>query len=112
MINNQGAKGFPGAKQGAKGLNETYTKQELDAIFAKGQQIPGQNPAQVRKDDYGNVISRTAYGDDRSVQYHWEVDHKNPNGGDGVANLRPLNGRANASKSDGTHPAPKHMGKA
>jgi hypothetical protein len=43
---------------------------------------------------------RAAYGD-RNSSYGWEVDHINPNGGDDLSNLRPLQWKNNLEKGEG-----------
>ena len=41
-----------------------------------------------------------SYGDCESP-YGWEIDHINPNGGDGIGNLQPLQWQNNRAKGDG-----------
>lgn len=77
----------------------SYSKDQLDQIFAKGKKIPGKNPNLYRKDDLGNEIYRHSYGKETTMG--WEVDHSNPkaNGGsDCCKNLRPLQSSENARK--------------
>ncbi len=45
-------------------------------------------------------MKRTEYGN-RDSQYGWEIDHINPDGGDGLSNLRPLQWANNVATSDG-----------
>lgn len=79
---------------------QDYSEEELDAIFAKAAPIIG--TVVLRKDVYGNIISRLAYGlVDNS--FGWEVDHIKPisKGGDNnFSNLQPLYIKANRVKSD------------
>ena len=77
----------------------TYSKEQLDQIFAKGKEIPGKDPARYRKDACGNEIYRQSYGKESPMG--WEVDHKNPkdNGGtNSMRNLQPLQSSENSSK--------------
>lgn len=79
----------------------SYTKEQLDQIFAKGGVIRGKDPDKYRKDECGNVIYRQSYG--KETPMGWEVDHSNPknNGGtDCSKNLKPLQSSENARKSD------------
>ena len=56
--------------------------------------------ARWRKDDCDAWIGRIEYGN-RASQYGWEIDHINPHGDNGLANLRPLQWQNNVDKSDG-----------
>ena len=79
----------------------SYTKEQLDAIFAKGDKIRGKDPDRYRRDVCGNEIYRQSYGKESPMG--WEVDHKNPkaNGGSSRSNnLQPLQSSENASKGD------------
>lgn len=53
------------------GLSELL---EIDAVWRKGQIIPGLDPFIWRSDDFGNRIKRSDYGD-RNSRYGWEKDH-------------------------------------
>ena len=77
----------------------SYSKEQLDQIFAKGRVVRGKDPAKYRKDDCGNVIYRQSYG--KETPMGWEVDHSYPkaNGGtDCSRNLKPLQSSENSSK--------------
>lgn len=77
-----------------------YSKNQLDEIFDKGEPINGENPAQRRKDSFGFVIDRAAYGD-RNSKYCWDVDHiqsKKKGGSDKLSNLQPLHCENNRRK--------------
>jgi len=74
--------------------NEVWRKAK---IIDLGHELAG-----LRRDDYGNTIQQSAYGD-RSSPYGWEIDHVIPKAMEGssrIDNLRPLHWRANTSKSD------------
>ena len=69
-------------------------------VWKKGEIIPEYNAAQWRRDQYGNAISFTAYGD-RTSEYGWEIDHIIPiadGGTDVIGNLRPLHWKVNAGR--------------
>ena len=69
-------------------------------VWRKGTVIPGYDPTQWRRDEYGNALSFAAY-DDRNSDYGWEIDHIRPvaeGGADAIANFRPLRWRVNAGR--------------
>ncbi|MBL9116913.1 MAG: HNH endonuclease [Verrucomicrobiaceae bacterium] len=76
------------------------TEQEIQAVWNKGRIIQNYDPTQWRQDNYGAWIARNQYGN-RDSDYGWEVDHINPNGGDHISNLQPLQWENNLAKSDG-----------
>ena len=71
-----------------------------DKVFVKGKIIPGKNPDEVRADACGSEIHRKDHGSTIS-QNGWEKDHINPNGGDDLSNMQPLQWENNRKKSDG-----------
>lgn len=78
------------------------TNELLVFIWQKGRSIPGYDAAVWRHDSYGAVMNFSSYGN-RSSEYGWEVDHVIPEargGSDHPSNLRPLNWKNNAAKSD------------
>lgn len=77
----------------------SYTKEQLDQIFAKGDKVRGKDPNLYRKDACGNEIYRHSYGKESPMG--WEVDHSNPkaNGGtDSSRNLKPMQSSENSRK--------------
>jgi hypothetical protein len=72
---------------------------QKDAVWAKGNVIPGFDPAVWRRDSMGSVMRYSDYGD-RDSGYGWEIDHTHPDGPDELWNLRPLYWRNNVTKSD------------
>lgn len=69
-------------------------------VWQMGLVIPGYDPGEWRRDEYGNAISFWAYGN-RSSVYGWEIDHVIPlakGGTDILSNLRPLHWRVNARR--------------
>lgn len=83
-------------------LEMAWTNAELLLIWKKAAAVINDpdNGSKFRKDACGAWIGFAFYGD-RTSQYGWEVDHINPKGGDGIANLRPLQWENNVAKSDG-----------
>lgn len=74
----------------------------VQAVWQKGQIVPGDDPSVWRKDVCGAWIRRDSHGD-TSSQYGWEVDHVLPvarGGGDELSNLQPLQWNNNRSKGD------------
>ena len=78
----------------------SYTDADIEAVWEKGRIVQEENPKFWRLDECGAWIGRRFYGN-RQSQYGWEIDHINPNGGDHLANLRPLQWDNNASRQDG-----------
>jgi len=77
-----------------------WSEEQIQAVWNKGR-IPIQTEAaNWRQDACTAWMQRTAYGN-RNSSYGWEIDHINPNDGDGLANLQPLQWENNAAKSDG-----------
>ena len=69
-------------------------------VWDKGFVIPGYDPVQWRRDEFGYAMSFAAFGD-RSSAYGWEVEHITPvsaGGSDAIANLRPMNWQANMAR--------------
>ena len=78
-----------------------FSDKDVDNVWNKGQKIPDKNPNDVRNDACGAEIHRDAHGDTKS-DHGWEIDHKDPNGGDELSNLQPLQWENNRRKGDGT----------
>jgi hypothetical protein len=76
------------------------TEPEIQAVWNKGRIIQNSNPDQWRQDTCGAWIARNQYGN-RDSDYGWEIDHIDPNGGDAISNLQPLQWENNVAKSDG-----------
>ena len=77
----------------------SFTDETVQIIWNKGTVVPGNDPTQQRKDQCEAWIHRNSHGN-RNSQYGWEVDHVNPDGGDYLSNLRPLQWKNNAEKSE------------
>ena len=77
-----------------------FTNEEVAEVWSKGIIIAGQNPAHWRKDQCGAWIGLQFYGN-RDSEYGWEIDHIDPDGGDNISNLRPLQWTNNAERQEG-----------
>ena len=69
-----------------------------DAVWQKGQIIPGRDPAEWRMDIFGSWMRYSERGN--LGAFGWEEDHIDPNGPDELWNLQPLNWLNNRRKSD------------
>ena len=70
-----------------------------EQVWLKGHIIDQYHPGEWRRDDFGHLICRDAYGD-QSSPYGWQIDHITPTAIGGlntIDNLRPLHSRRNAS---------------
>lgn len=86
-------------------FNERFSKDEIAAVWNKGQIIPGYSANVWRKDTCGALIQFDKYGDTNS-DFGWEIDHKFPvakGGTDILSNLQPLQWQNNRHKSDDTN---------
>lgn len=78
----------------------TINDDTIEQVWNKGRKITEKDPDTTRADACGTEMSRDDYGDRNSAQ-GWEVDHIDPNGGDDLSNLQPLQWENNISKGDG-----------
>ena len=78
----------------------THSKEFLDAVWAKGTVVSGNDPTVWRKDQCGAWIRRSLHGNCYN-QYGWEVDRISPGGPYTIGNCRPLQWRNNRDKGDG-----------
>ncbi len=67
----------------------SFTNEIVQQVWEKGKPIPGFDENVYRKDDFDKWIFRPSYGDEISV-FGWGIDRIDPNGGDDISNLRPL----------------------
>ena len=77
-----------------------WTLQQRLAVWNKGKIVPNNDASEWRKDACNAWIGWSHYGN-RDSQYGWEIDHIDPDGGDNLSNLRPLQWENNVAKSDG-----------
>ncbi len=78
----------------------SFSEHDIQAVWRKGRQDPHNSPDEFRKDACGAWIAGNEYGN-RESHYGWEIDHIDPDGGNGLSNLRPLQWQNNVSKQDG-----------
>ena len=78
-----------------------FSKEIVEVIWKKAQEIPNYNPNIWRKDFAGAWIRKDQYG--ATGNYGWEIDHVYPQslgGGDDLDNLRAMQWENNRSKGD------------
>ncbi len=78
----------------------SFSDEKVQQVWEKAVTDSNNDPNKWRKDQCGAWIYRGAYGD-RNSEYGWEVDHIDPNGRDGLSNLRPLQWKNNLDKGEG-----------
>ena len=79
-----------------------FANTTVGAVWEKGIRYSAGNNDTWRKDIFGDEIKHSEYGNTNST-YGWEVDHIKPvakGGTDNIANLQPLQWRANRQKGD------------
>lgn len=73
---------------------------EVQVVWEKGIPVAGSDPALWRRDAYGTLIYRWAYGN-RMSEYGWEKDHIWPSALGGLnsfSNYRPVHWRNNVAR--------------
>ncbi len=78
-----------------------FSKEIVEVIWKKAQEIPNYNPNIWRKDFAGAWIRKDQYG--ATGNYGWEIDHLKPTakgGTDELKNLKPIHWQNNRYKSD------------
>ena len=84
-------------------LLESYSEEEILAVWEKGHIVREYDPSLYRKDDCGAWMKYSDYGD-TSSDFGWEIDHitsTDHHGPDSLSNLRPLQWRNNRAKGSG-----------
>jgi hypothetical protein len=77
-----------------------WNETTIQAVWEKGQPVSGYDRDKYRQDACSAWMSRVEYGN-RNSTYGWEVDHDDPNGGDYLSNLQPLQWANNVAEGDG-----------
>ena len=77
-----------------------WTEVQVQQVWNKGRIVAAMDQNIIRKDACGAWMVRREHGNRNSI-YGWEIDHIDPDGGDGLSNLRPLQWKNNVAKSDG-----------
>lgn len=77
----------------------SFTDEIIQQVWEKGRTVSNNDPNVWRNDECGAWIKRAEYGN-RDSQYGWEIDHIDPEGGDELSNLRPLQWENNVATSD------------
>ena len=77
------------------------TDEQKDKLWEKARKARGRNPNRWRRDAYGNLMYKPAFGTQGNVG--WEIDHKRPKakgGSDSPRNLQAINTNENRKKGD------------
>jgi hypothetical protein len=80
----------------------SFSEEIVQRVWEKGTVVPGADPDVWRKDQCGAWINRSSHSGrrDNPVSYEWEIDHIDPNGGDDISNLQPLQWKNNLDKGE------------
>jgi len=81
----------------------SFSEEKIQKVWEKGKVVPPNDPNVWRKDQCGAWIHRASHHGGRAdpLSYEWEIDHIDPNGGDDISNLRPLQWKNNLDKAEG-----------
>ena len=79
----------------------SFSEEKIQKVWEKAKIVPGFDKDVWRKDHCDAWINRPLYGQSTTqLSFGWEIDHINPNGGDELANLQPLQWENNRGKGD------------
>jgi len=77
-----------------------FTEEKIQQVWEKGTRVPDNNPNVRRKDAAKAWIRREEHGN-RNSKEGWEIHHIEPDGGDDLSNLRPLQWQNNLGLQKG-----------
>jgi len=81
--------------------SKVFSEEEKQQVWGKGKEEPPNDSNVYRKDACGAWIKRSLHNDVSSqTNYGWQIDHIDPDGGDDLSNLRPLQWYNNNIKTD------------
>ena len=78
----------------------SFSEDMIQKVWEKGKIVPNYDKDKYRKDQCDAWIQRDKHGDRDSI-YGWEIDHIDPDGGDDLSNLRPLQWENNVATGEG-----------
>jgi hypothetical protein len=78
----------------------SFSDEIVQKVWEKGYVESHNDPSVWRTDDCRAWMKRDMY-ENRESEYGWEIDHINPDGGDDLSNLRPLQWKNKMDKVDG-----------
>jgi len=79
----------------------SFNEETIQQVWEKGKVVENQDRDVKRQDSAQALIHREDYGD-RDSEFGWEIDHIEPDGGDDLSNLQPLQWENNVAKQDGS----------
>jgi hypothetical protein len=77
----------------------SFSDEKVQKVWEKGHPDSNNDPNVWRKDDCTAWMKRSLHGN-RESEYGWEIDHIDPDKGDDLSNLRPLQWKNNLDKAD------------
>lgn len=86
--------------QSWEGETVSFSDEMIQKVWEKAREVSNNDPDTWRKDQCAAWIKRTEHGN-RDSKYGWEIDHINPEGSDGLSNLRPLQWKNNVATGEG-----------
>lgn len=77
-----------------------WSQEMIAEVWAKAKKVYGENPNRFRKDECGAWIAGAHYGN-RSSEFGWVIERRDPNGGDDPDNLVALQWQNYVDRDDG-----------